>query len=57
MFNEQNFVENLIRDLLCEVQLGKRTGTVHETGWKLPNGRNRKGSAFNSMSTCILSYQ
>ena len=56
MFNEQNSVENLIRDLLCgpQAQYSHVLKTGEEQAVYLPNGRNRKGAGWYAVPAHIL---
>jgi len=46
MFNEQNSVENYIRDLLCGAQPPARAGVAEETAPYIPLGRAHKGAGW-----------
>ena len=54
MFNEQNSVENLIRDLLCGPQPANERGIAEGRLPYIPNGRNRKGAGWYSVPAHIL---
>ena len=53
-FNEQNSVENLIRDLLCGPQPGGKHGVADGRVPYIPNGRNRKGAGWYAVPAHIL---
>jgi len=46
MFNEQNSVENYIRDLLCGAQAPARAGVAEEAAPYIPLGRAHKGAGW-----------
>src|SRR5512140_1102809 len=54
MFNEQNTVENYIRDLLCGAQPSTRAGLAEKTAPYLPLGRAHKGAGWHYVSSLDL---
>ncbi len=54
MFNEQNSVENYIRDLLCGAQPPARGGMAEEAAPYIPLGRAHKGAGWYFVSALAL---
>ena len=54
MFNEQNSIENYIRDLLCGSQPPARVGVADETAPYIPLGRAHKGAGWYFVSALAL---
>src|SRR5687767_11280945 len=54
MFNEQNSVENFIRDVLCGAQPASAGGVGEEAAPYIPLGRNRVGSGWYYVSALSL---
>src|SRR5690349_12659468 len=54
MFNEQNSVENYIRDVLCGAQLPVRAAVAEDTAPYLPLGLAHKGAGWHYVSSLDL---
>jgi type I restriction enzyme R subunit len=54
MFNEQNSIENYIRDLLCGAQPPARGGMAEEPAPYVPLGRAHKGASWYFVSALAL---